>query len=142
MYENEDKMKSDILEKGNKDKNSEMEKMKNVKNKQVIHFHSLKKYRFYRFCKRGDSGDFIPKIMKIKKGLNPTGSILFCYVRPYLFAFTCAKYSLQSLMTTGLNNATAIKFGIAISPFNVSAIAHASESSTVPAIQAKRQKIT
>lgn len=27
MYENEDKMKSDILEKGNKDKNSEMEKM-------------------------------------------------------------------------------------------------------------------
>lgn len=32
--------------------------MKNVKNKQVIHFHSLKKYRFYRFCKRGDSGDF------------------------------------------------------------------------------------
>ena len=59
MYENEDKMKSDILEKGNKDKNSEMEKMKNVKNKQVIHFHSLKKYRFYRFCKRGDSGDFI-----------------------------------------------------------------------------------
>lgn len=27
MYENEDKMKSDILEKGDKDQNSEMEKM-------------------------------------------------------------------------------------------------------------------
>ena len=60
----------------------------------------------------------------------------------YLFAFTSAKYSFVSLITTGLNRRSAIKFGIAISPFNVSAIAQARESSTVPAIQANKQKIT
>lgn len=36
--------------------------MKNVKNKQVIHFHSLKKYRFYRFCKFGNSMFIITEI--------------------------------------------------------------------------------
>ena len=52
------------------------------------------------------------------------------------------KYSFASFITTGLNNAKAIKFGIAMSPFNVSAIPHAKSSFTVPAIQAKIQKIT
>ena len=52
------------------------------------------------------------------------------------------KYSFVSLITTGLNKASEIKLGIAISPFNVSAIDQASLSSTVPAMLAKRQKIT
>ena len=53
-----------------------------------------------------------------------------------------AKYSFVSLITTGLNNASEIKLGIAISPLSVSATAQASLSSTVPAIQANKQKIT
>ena len=53
-----------------------------------------------------------------------------------------AKYSFVNLITTGLNSAIEIKLGIAINPFNVSATAQASLSSTVPAIQANKQKIT
>ena len=53
-----------------------------------------------------------------------------------------AKCSFVSLITTGLNNASEIKLGIAISPLSVSAMDQASLSSTVPAIQANKQKIT
>ena len=60
----------------------------------------------------------------------------------FIYFLSCEKYSFESLITTGLNSVSAIKLGIAIKPFNVSAIAQASESSTVPAMQAKRQKIT
>ena len=52
------------------------------------------------------------------------------------------KYSLESFTTVGLSNAKAIKFGIAIRPFKVSAISQARVSSTVPAIHANKQKIT
>ena len=65
---------------------------------------------------------------------------LFMKLKCYFFSEL--KYSFESLITTGLNNASAIKFGIAIRPFNVSAIAHARSNSTVPAIQANKQKIT
>ena len=63
------------------------------------------------------------------------------FIHYFFLAFTSSKYSFVSLNTTGLNNPTAIKLGIAIRPFNVSAIAHASESSTAPAIQANKQKM-
>ena len=67
------------------------------------------------------------------------GSLMqFCF----FYFLTLWKYSLVSLKTTGLSRATAIRLGIAIRPFMVSEIAQASSSSTVPAIQAKIQKMT
>ena len=60
----------------------------------------------------------------------------------YYFFTISVKYSLVSFTTIGLKNASAIKLGIAIRPFKVSAILQARVSSTVPAIQANPQKIT
>ena len=71
-----------------------------------------------------------------------TVSYMLCMRLVFYFFTISVKYSLQSFTTIGLSNASAIKLGIAMRPFKVSAIAQARSSSTLPAIQAKIQKIT
>ena len=69
-------------------------------------------------------------ILEIKKYL--TESLLaFCQVFLYAPFPSPAKYSFTSFTTTPDNRKTAIKFGIAISPLNVSAIFHISPRSIV-----------
>ena len=71
-------------------------------------------------------------ILEIKKYLTES-RLTFCQVFLFVYAFfpSPAKYSFTCFTTTPDNRKTAIKFGIAISPLNVSAIFHISPRSIV-----------